>query len=173
MQHVLASLFYVFILFNVLCATESSQEYFAHLNDSSGGLVTSISSHEARDIQHAIQLAPCTLLHTFASWSAHARYFIYDQELLQTVARQYKSDIESKRLAIVVAQIDEPPAEGDPVWDYIVDGSYWGSFAIFSDSLVENKVAMAPTVENITSAINTCLTHWSNPATPSAARQEL
>ncbi|KAJ3538268.1 hypothetical protein NM688_g6544 [Phlebia brevispora] len=154
MQHVLASLFYIFALFNVLCATETSQVHLVHLNTSSGGLVTSLFSHEARDMQHAIQLAPCTLLHTFASWSAHARYFIYDQELLQTVARQFKPDIESRRLAIVVAQINDPPAEGDPVWDYIVDGSYWGSFAMFSDSLVENKVAMIPIVENITYAFS-------------------
>jgi hypothetical protein len=155
---VVTSLFSLCLAWNTLCTAGHSQEHLAYLGTTSERLITCIAGHSSHDLQEAIQLAPCTLLYTFASWSGHARHLIYDRAQLQDMARQYRQAIESKRLAIVAAQINEPPEEGAEQWKYIGDGSYWGSFAMFSNSSVESKVVVVPAGKQITQAIDACLT---------------
>jgi len=174
MQRVLTSLLSLCLAWNVLGVAGYDQEHLAHLSTTSDGLITCLSDQAPHDLQEAIQLAPCTLIYTFASWSGHARHLIHDRAHIQNVARQYKQAIESKRLAIVAAQIDAPPAEGDEQWKYIVDGSYWGSLAMFSESSVESKAAVDPSGGNITQAIDACLisSNHSAPPTESATPKD-
>lgn len=159
---------------SVLGAVGLPHDHLAHLSTTSNGLITCLSEHGSDGLQKAIQLAPCTVLYTFASWSAHARHFIHEREKLQKVARQYMQAIESKRLAIVAASIEAPPAEGDNQWQYIMDESYWGSLAMFSDSLPESKAAVDPAGGNITMVIDTCLARsdHSAPATESTTPKD-
>jgi hypothetical protein len=158
MQRLLTSFLSLCLAWNVLNVAGHSQKDLDHLSNTSDGLITCLSDHTSHNFQEAIQLAPCTLVYIFASWSGHARHLIYNRTELQNVAVQYREPIQSKHLAIVAAQINEPPAEGDEQWKYIVDGSYWGSLAMFSGSSVASKAALSPTGENIKQAIDACLT---------------
>ncbi|EPQ56913.1 hypothetical protein GLOTRDRAFT_92110 [Gloeophyllum trabeum ATCC 11539] len=152
------SIICLFLACTVLGATGLTNQHLAHLSTTSGGLVTCLSDPDVHALQEAIQLTPCTLIYTFASWSGHARYLIHDREYIQNVARQYREAIESKRLAIVATQMDEPPAEGDQRWKYVINGNYWDSLAMFSSSSVQDKAAVEPTAESLALAFDACLT---------------
>lgn len=166
MQRVLTPLLSLCLAWNVLGVAGHSQEHLAHLSTTSDGLITCLFDHSSGDLQEAIHLAPCTLIYSFASWSGHARHLIHERAHIQNVASQYREAIESKHLVIVAAQIDAPPPEGDEQWKYIVDGSYWGSLAMFSDSSAESKAAVDPAGGNITQVIDICLTSSNYPAPP-------
>ncbi|KAF8341812.1 hypothetical protein F5887DRAFT_371643 [Amanita rubescens] len=129
----------------------------SHLRATTGSLVTLAPYHNSSSLYDAIQAAPCVLLYTFASWSAHAHHLILRRNLIQQIARDYSRDIQSHSLAIVAMEIFEPPVD-DASWDFIVNDAYWGSMGMFYNHSPRGMFAVGDhNSENMALAIDRCL----------------
>jgi len=133
------SLSFITLIWLVACLLFSSTS--SHTQDpltnalvSSNGLIKTFSSSNISDLEDNIGRTPCLLFYSYASWSSHARAFIYKLQALQRVAELYEVEISQGCLLVAAAELNQPLEEGHWVWSLIRDGAYWSSISMFSTS---------------------------------------